>query len=197
MGYTNGIRWDDDLIKSEIMRIVTTLGINYMPSRIDIVSVTNNDALTNKIAKSGGFNHWAEKLKLDLKISDTSLGQNYELKAIELIESKGFKVKRMTTKYPFDLLVNDNISIDVKVARPTYTCGNRSHICATAKKYATCDLYMIFTLTEDGEIERMFLIPGNDLKVVTIGIGHKSKYDQYINRWDLIEKYDAFYKQLG
>jgi len=197
LGYTNGIRWSNDLIESEIIRTIGLLGINHMPSRTEIVSVMNNDALTNKIARTGGFTYWAEKLKITLKVSDTSLGQNYELKAMELIEGKGFKVERMTTKYPFDLLINGNIKIDVKVSRPGFIKGSRVHTFRTSKKYATCDLYFIFALDEKEEIERLFIVPGSDLKVVTMCVGGKSKYDKYINRWDLIDKYNKFYNQLG
>ncbi|HEY5563879.1 MAG TPA: hypothetical protein VIK72_19360 [Clostridiaceae bacterium] len=197
MGYTKGIRWNDNLIESEIMRVAELLSINRMPSRTEIISITNDDALTNKIAKTGGFSYWAEKLKMGLKISDTSLGQDYELKAIELIEGKGFEVERMTTKYPFDLLINDNIKIDVKVSRPGYVKGSRVHTFRTTKKFATCDLYMIFALDENKAIEKFFIIPGSDLKVVTMCIGRKSKYDIFIDRWDLIEKYDKFYRELG
>lgn len=197
MGYAKGIKWNEKLIEDEIIKVANTLGIDYMPSKTEIVSVWGNDALTNKIAKTGGFNYWAEKLELNIKNSDTKLGQQYEEKAIKIIKSKGFQVKRMTTKYPFDLLVNDKISIDVKVARPSDTCGARSHIFTTAKKYATCDLYMIFALDEVGEVERMFIIPGNDLKVVTMSIGSKSKYDKYINRWDYLDKFNRFYEHLA
>jgi len=190
------IVWNEYLIESEIKRTMDILCIEHMPSRTDMKLALGNDALSNKVAKTGGFVAWGNRLLLKTKVSDTSLGQNYEIKAMELLKLKGFEVERMTTKHPFDLLVNDNIRIDVKVGRPG-DINNSIHTFRMAKKYATCDLYMIFALDGNGAIGKLFIIPGNELKVVTMCIGRNSKYDVYLNRWDLINKYDTFYKQLG
>lgn len=196
-GYTKGTEWNENLIKSEIKKTMEMLNINHMPTRSEMKIALLDDALSNKIAKTGGFSYWANKLDLTEKESETKLGKDYEVKAINLIKSKGFEIERMTTKYPFDLLVNNNIKIDVKVGKPGYIKGSRVHAFRTAKRFATCDLYMIFALKEDETIEKLFIIPGTDLKVVTMCIGEHSKYDKYIDRWDLLEKYDSFYKQLN
>ena len=197
MGYTHGMKWNENTIRIEIKKTMDMLNIEHMPSRTEMKSALLNDALANKIARTGGFPFWANKLNIEEKESETRLGQSYEVKAMGLIEEKGFKIDRMTTKYPFDLLVNNNIKVDVKVGKPGDIRGSRVHTFRTAKKYATCDLYMIFALKEDEEIERLFIIPGSELKVVTLCIGRKSKYDKYINRWDLLKKYDNFYNNLA
>jgi len=197
LGYVYGTMWTEKLIVSEIEKAMSMLNISHMPSRMEMKISLSNDALANKIARSGGFRYWANKLNLTEKESETKLGQEYEANAMELIKSRGYLIDRMTTKCPFDLLVNGNIRIDVKVGNPGHVRGSRVHTFRTAKKFATCDLYMIFALKEDSSVEKLFLIPGNDLQVVTMCIGNKSKYDKYIDRWDLLEQYDKFYKQLA
>ena len=203
MGYTHGINWGENIedekkiVISEIEKVMNMLDIEHMPSRTDMLSVLADNSLANKVARTGGFTYWAHELNIEEKESETKLGQSYEVKAMEMLIKKGFEVARMTTKYPFDLLINDNIKIDVKVGRPGYVRESRVHTFRTAKRYATCDLYFIFALDENEEIEKLFIIPGSDLKVVTMCIGHISKYDKYIDRWDLIEAYDKFYKALA
>lgn len=197
MGYTHGVEWNEDLIESEIRKVMDMLNINRMPSTSEIKSVLNDESLTNKISRSGGFFYWARKLRLENKESETKLGQAYEVIAIDLLKAKGYEVDRMTTLYPFDLLVNNNIKIDIKVGKPGDIKGCRTHTFRTAKKYATCDLYMIFALEENDLIEKLFIIPGHELKVVTMCIGGKSKYDKFIDRWDLIDKYNKFYQEIS
>lgn len=103
----------------------------------------------------------------------------------------------MGVKYPFDFLINNTIRIDVKAAKAYMSRGNRCHTIGINKKYATCDLYLIFALDEVENIERTFIIPGCDLRVTSMNFGKDSKYDKYINRWDLLEKYDNFYNNLA
>jgi hypothetical protein len=55
----------------------------------------------------------------------------------------------------------------------------------------------VYALNEEGnKVERTFVIPSKNLKLVSLCIGKNSKYNKYINRWDYIDKYDKFYKSL-
>jgi hypothetical protein len=197
LGYVHGIKWTDEKIEKEIKRVMYALHINRMPSRSEIEEVLKDSALTNKIGKLGGFQYWANKLGLETKESETSTGKEFEEKAIGILESRGYRVQRMTTKYPYDLLVNEHIKVEVKVGRPYMLKGeSRVHTFRTSKRHATCDLYLIFALDESEEVERLFIIPGCELKIVTLCIGKNSKYNKYIDRWDLVDKFNEFYKGL-
>ena len=97
MGYALGTKWDDNRIKSELKNVMAALGIDRMPSRTEMDSVTHNTALSNKVMKTGGIRYWAENLGLELKNSETTLGNNYEYLAMNLLTNKGYKVNKMTT----------------------------------------------------------------------------------------------------
>ena len=57
-------------------------------------------------------------MNLSIKESETQLGQDYEQIATSILKDKGFKIEKMSTGHPFDLLINNVVKVDVKVARP-------------------------------------------------------------------------------
>ena len=197
MGYTHGKQWTEEEIGENILLVSKVLNINRMPSTSEMGMVLGSSSLPNVVAKSGGFKKWADKLKLDIKISETQTGKGFEELAIKLLEDKGYIVQRMSTKYPFDLLVNECISVDVKAGRPYMSHNSRVHTVGINKKYATCNLYLVFALNEIDQVERTFIIPGCDLKHTSMNFGENSIYNIYVDRWDLIKKYDQFYNNLN
>ena len=56
---------------------------------------------------------------------------------------------------------------------------------------------MLFAMDEDGEIERLLIIPSHKLKITTLSIGLDSKYNRYIDRWDLVDRFTEFYSKLA
>ncbi|GMX64525.1 hypothetical protein Elgi_37940 [Paenibacillus elgii] len=189
-------KWNDELIEQEIFKVIKSLQIDRMPSRSEIKSVAQDEALHNKICKTLGYKGWSEKLNLEIKDSETKLGQSIEEIAIAMLISKKYNVKRMTAKYPFDLLINGNVKVDVKSGRAYDLRGSRCHTFGINKKYSACDIYLIFALSEVGEIERIFVIPSSKLKIVTMSIGENTKYNIYKDRWDYLNTYDNFYKSI-
>lgn len=197
MAYTHGIKWNEHKIKNEILKVMDMLNIDRMPSRSEMEEVLGDSKLVNAIAKRGGHYYWAEKLNIKIKESDTKTGIDYENIAKKLFESKGYSVKPMPLLHPYDLLVNGCVKVDVKVSNPGRIGKSRVHTFKTGKRYATCDLYAMFALDEKGEIERLLIIPGAELKVVTLCIGSKSKYNRFLNRWDLVDKHINFHSELA
>lgn len=116
--------------------------------------------------------------------------------AVNILKNKNYSVKRMSTKCHFDLLINECIRIDVKASKPYLLKGSRIHTVGINKKYATCDLYLIFALDEKNNPERTFIIPGCNLKVRTLSFGKNSTYNIYLDKWDLLKIYDEFYSNL-
>lgn len=197
MGYTHGHRWSDEEIIKGIYSVMSALNIQRMPSRTEMRMVFGNNGLSNTVSRKGGFYKWAEKLNIPIKRSETQTGKEFEEVAISLIKSRGYTVQRMSTKYPYDLLINENVKIDVKAARAYFLKGSRVHTVGINKKYATCDIYLIFALGENDNIERKFIIPGNELKLTSLNFGENSKYNKYIDRWDYLDKFNDFYKKLS
>lgn len=170
------------------------LNIERMPTRTEIETVTNDSALTNKISKTGGTKYWANKLNLDLKDSETKLGQEWEMYAKSELENLGYEVEKMTTKHPYDLLVNNNIKVDVKVSRYYKGKGFKYHTFNMEKKYHNCDIFICIGLDEEDHVVKTLVIPSKYLmnkKQLSVGI--ESKYDKFNDRWDYIEKYSNFY----
>ena len=195
MGHTHGIEWTDSLVKEEILKIKESLNIDRMPTRKEIELVTKNSKLTNRISRTKGFYGWAKELNLSIKESETTFGKKYEFIIKELLEKHNFKVEKMVQNYPFDLLVNGNVKIDVKVAKPYISNINSTyHTFNLYKKYASCDVYICVCLTVEEEIERVLIIPSSELKITQLSIGKDSYYNKFNERFDYISKYSDFYK---
>jgi hypothetical protein len=194
----NHDKWKPEDIKNKIFEVMKELNINRMPSQQEVLSIEKDHELCNMIKRSLGFYGWAKELNLEIKDSETFLGITFQEKCADELINKGYKVENTTTQAVYDLLVNNNIRIDVKSGCAYLNKDNcRLHSFGINKKYPSCDLYIIYALDELGKsTERTFIIPSKELKLITMCIGKNSKYNEYINRWDLIDIYDKFYKFL-
>ncbi len=194
MGYTHGIRWNDETIEKEILKVKDSIGIDRMPSSNEIISVTNSNGLNNAIARHGGYLYWANKLGLSQSRCETRTGFIGELTIKEILENKGYEVKKMPCKHPYDLLVNGNIKIDVKAAN-VYNSpeGWSSYSFRIAKDNPTCDIYVLIC----NDSKKIMVIPSKFLKQTNVCItAQSSKYDSFVDRWDYIKQYDNFYKNV-
>lgn len=199
MGNTHRSIWTDDLVKDRIMNVVNSLGINTFPTHSQMIDFYGNKGLAVKISKSGGTRKWAERLNLAIKQCESEMGNDYEIFAMELITRKfGFKCIQTKPKYPYDILVNDNIKIDIKVSYPfKNNCNAWANTFNLEKKEPTCDIFILFCLDRNSKLSKTLVIPSCAVTGQTqIGVGKESKYDVYIDNWVLIKRYDEFYKQL-
>lgn len=198
MGYVHGTQWTDQLISEEITKIRNTLNIDRMPSSSEIKLVTGKTALINAIRRRGGYNAWANKLKLDTKYSETKFGKRYERILSKYLTRKGYKAERMTVKHPYDLLINNFIKIDVKASkRYYYDDKNYYYTFNLGKSNPTCDIYVCFCINEEETFDKILVIPSKFLKLTQLSIGVVSQYDKYIERWDYLDKFNEFYKKLN
>src|SRR5699024_10949465 len=136
----------------------------------DLISLGRLD-LQVAISKNGGFRYWAGTLKLDKQESASNKGLDHEDKAKSELRNRGFEADAMTNGHPYDLLVNGNVEVDVKVSSPHYYRGDRTHAFRPSSKFSTCDIYICFALDDDDSIERLLIIPSKFLKVQTLCIG--------------------------
>lgn len=190
-GESNKI-WTDDKIHEHIKESIETLRIDKMPTVSELRSIGRGD-LANAITKSKlKYSGWAKKLKLETKQSETNKGQNFEKMAIQdLIERfEGSDIKKMTSNYPFDLLFNDSVKIDVKVGMKHNHFGTPSYTFRTAKKYGSCDFYLCYGVDRENKVENIYIIPSFKAQVTTLNItiGGKSKYNKCVDQWDSIIK---------
>lgn len=183
-------KWTDEAMQDEIYSVMEALNLNRMPTRVEIVAISGNGLACAISKDKRGYYGWAEKLGLKTKESETTLGKRYEGFAEGHISSQyqELVVKQMPQNYPFDILVEDTLKIDVKVGKRHAHFGTPSYTFRTGKKYASCDLYLCYGLGDDGKIADIYLIPSNAAITTTINvtIGGNSKYDKYKNKWQLI-----------
>ncbi|MCK6203948.1 hypothetical protein KZX50_00605 [Bacillus infantis] len=190
-------KWTEELIESELRKCIKSLQINRMPSADELKMLGRND-LHCKISRTKKYKGWADTLGIPLKSSETTKGNKYEWfikKRIEAI-SDHLNVEKMATKHPYDLLVNDCVKIDVKVAAPHMLRGqSRVHTFGLNKKYATCDIYVCVALDESENVERTFIIPSSHAQIVTLCVGKESKYNKYVDNWDFIRQFVDTYER--
>lgn len=197
MGYAHGTQWNDDKVKEEILKIKNTLNLDRMPTRKEIELVMKNNSLTSRISRTKGYYGWAKELNLDIKESETTFGKKYEYIVKEYLEKLGYKIEKMPQNYSFDLLANNFVKIDVKVAKPYLASDNTVwHTFNLYKKYAYCDIYIALCLDNDENTEKMLIIPSSKCQIKQLSIGKKSKYDIYNNQFKYIDKYIEFYNSL-
>ena len=195
MGYAHGTKWSDALVQQKIEHVMEKLDLTTMPTRSMIVNVTGNQSLVNEITRSGGVIGWAERLGIEHRGIETTMGTRFEKTCMEFIQSKyDFNVEMMKAGYPYDLLVNDNIKIDVKSSR-MYQGKHNMYTFNLEKRFPTCDIFVAYCIDEENRIIRTYVVPSKVLSGITqlsIGIS-KSKYDIYLDKWDVLLKYDEFY----
>lgn len=197
MGYTHGTKWNDEKIKDGIMEVMKKLNIITMPTSVDINKSNGNSALSNAIARHGGFEEWANKLGLAQSNCETRLGLKGEYCIKETLESKGYEVGKMSVKHPYDLFVNSCIKVDVKTAKKYISmCNSEYYTFNLEKKNPTCDIYILVCLTNNEEVAEIYIIPSVKLNQTQIAIGKETKYECYKDRWDYIEKFNNFYKNV-
>ncbi|WP_124115392.1 hypothetical protein [Paenibacillus xylanexedens] len=169
-----------------------------MPTFNEIVELDKNYSFAGAICKNKGFREWANYLNLEIKDSCSKTGIDYEFHALNMLESLGYKVEKMALRHPFDLLINNCVKIDVKVANPkTYEYKSLVHTFATNKPNPTCDIYLLFALDVNGEIDNTYIVPSVYARVSTIEINaNGKKYHEFAGRWDLIEKYVNFFNTI-
>ena len=107
-------QWNEAMISDRIMENYRNTGT--MPTN-QYLKDTGQGDLANQISKKGGFFKWAERLGVARQHSDSDTGWDGEKRVQKILESAGFQVERCTAvKWPFDLLVNKVLRVDVKSA---------------------------------------------------------------------------------
>ena len=168
-----------------------------MPTASELKSIGRND-LHCKISKTRKYSGWANQLGISLTSCNTRKGQRYEDEISVKLNSLGFKVERMSTKYAYDLLVNGLVKIDVKAGGVWLQNGKYPiHSFGINKKKQTCDIYVLASLGEGSDIEKIFVVPSHLAKVGTISMGAETRYAKFLDRFDYISKYDEFLRSIN
>lgn len=197
MAYSHGKQWNEQDIENGIFEVISILDIDgYMPSTRDITKVTHNFALSNAISKRGGFHFWANKLGLKMKNSETKFGKTYEEECFSTLISFGYDCQYTSIRYPYDILAN-NVKIDVKSGSLYFGVGGKYFTFNLEKPKPTCDVYICYCI-ENSEVKKIYVIPSCVVSGKTqLSLGVKcSKYDRFVDKWEIIKEYDDFYNTI-
>ena len=194
MGYTHGTKWTDDMIAKSVLQVKDALSLDRMPSRQECKDYFHDEALVNAIARRKGWYALAGELGLPIKESETYFGKSQETVAAEMLISRGHSVRRMSQNFPYDLLVDDAVKVDVKASHLYKGPNGSFYSFRVDKPFATCDIYFLFALNDDNTNRDIYIIPSVFVVAQTqISIGEtKSKYQRFIDGWDYIEQYSDF-----
>ena len=178
-------RWDDRTVESELRCVVEALG--RFPSNADLRDTGRLD-LANQIARRGGFLHWADKLGMARKASDSDTGWEGEDAAFERLTQLRFSVtRRLGVKRPFDLLVDDVLRVDVKSARLAQY-GHSTGWFFRIGKYAQSDMILLWQLdTAEFYALPWFVCPTTNITITRSG----GKYAPFHNNAELVRSMAA------
>ena len=199
MGYAHGRKWTDQSIRDGISNVVQGLGLSRMPSRAECEAYCGNYSLTNAVSKRIGWYRLANEMGLSIKDSDTYFGKTHEAIANDKLLSLGYKTQRMPQNFPYDILVNGRVKIDVKVSRLYHGTQGDFYSFNLEKRHSTCDIYWLHLANDKGNVAKTLIIPSVVVSENTqISVGaYVSRYDKYENRLDYIDQYDAFLATVG
>lgn len=189
------MKWTEELIESELLKSIRILGVERMPTAEELKSIGRND-LHCKVSRTKKYRGWAEHLGLELKRSETVFGQEFERRVAEQLRSHDYDVELMSTKHPYDLLVDGCVKVDVKVAKPYPIRGSRVHSINLAKENPTCDIYICILLDDRGEVERELFIPSHHVQKKMLNIGADSKYNKYADMLSYLHNYSVFFHSV-
>ena len=191
-------KWTDEEITQTIKDVMNYFGIDRMPTHSEMCEFCGDTSLSNKVSKTGGAYYWADKLGIEVKQSETLLGYMVEAEVKGLLEALGFQCELTSTKHPYDILVNGCVKIDVKSARKSKVQNSDVYSFGLAKQQPTCDIYIAVCLDDNKCIERFYVIPAHIMAGKTqlcIGV-HQSKYDSFIDRWDIVKAYETAFIEI-
>ena len=190
------MKWTDELIESELRKVVDNLYLKRMPTANELKNIGRND-LHCKISRTKKYSGWAEVLGLPLKRSDTVVGHENEFKILKLLNKIGHTVERMTTKHPYDLLINGRVKVDVKFSKSYLLKGQyKTNTFNLSKRYPTCDIYILVSEDHETGEEKIYVIPSHLVQMTMINMGVNTKYKVYENKFDYIKKYSEFFASI-
>lgn len=197
MGTT--VKWTPEKIRQGILTVVKTQELDRMPSRKEVEQFYGNCELACAVTKKIGWYKLAQELQLPIKESETYFGKRQEQLVHEELIARGHESRRMPQNFPYDLLVDDCVKIDVKASRLYRSNAGNFYSFNLEKPFCTCDLYVLRLLKEDGGVLKTLIVPSKDVPTNTqISVGeNKSRYFRYEEKWDYVDEYSAFFTSVS
>ena len=202
-------RWSDDSIKEALQYMISKTGQSTLPTYEEIRQFYGNYKLSNAMRRNGGPAKFAKELGLEVKDCESQLVFNYEDYFIDEMVKSGHictHVNILKDAYPYDVLVDNAVKVDVKVSRKFGNYGGSPYYTFNLEKNnQTCDVYACYCIEEDKDnnayVSKFYTIPASVLsgkRQLSIGMG-PGKYTEFMNNYEPIERMSAMaseYKYL-
>lgn len=195
MGYSHGKKWTEEEIIIKIKEMVENLGMDTMPTHSELNNYFGSSSLSGAISKRGGSARFAKILGLEIKNCETKFGEKLEDYCVLQIQEKlKLQCEKTNSRFPYDILVNRAVKVDVKASRLFENYGKSKYYTFNLeKKEQTCDVFVFYCINEKNEIEKTLIIPAYILSgKKQFSLGFKSMYDKYENKWEYIKHYYDF-----
>jgi hypothetical protein len=179
------IKWTDALVEQQIRALCEQVG--HFPSDQEMQRL-GYGRLANAINKRGGIIAWSERIGVARPHSDSDTGWDGEEDVAAILVLKGFRVTARTkVKCPYDLLVNECVTVDVKTARQaTYLLNTGQPWSAwyyRIGKSTECDVVILY----QSDTKTCYVLPRSDVGTTNITISPRSpKYARFRDRFDII-----------
>lgn len=189
--------WDEEKIEKELLNMVEKTNQKTFPTHSEMKDFFGDYKLSNAVRRHGGTKYWADKLGMECKQCESEFGYKFEeFCKTQILEKCDLDSELCPVKHPYDILVEKCGKVDVKVSVPFENYGKSKYYSFNLEKNEqTCDFYVFYCLL-NGEINKTYIVPSFVMSGKTqfsIGI-NLSKYDVFLNRWDLIKDFVEFVK---
>lgn len=159
-------------------------GSGRFPTNTELQKTGQND-LACQITKKGGYAYWANRLGMKRGVYDCDIGWKGEQKTQALFEERGFSVIRSErVQWPFDLLVNDCLRVDVKTAKHA-DYGVSSGWYFRIGKSPQADLIALYRSDKnDVYLIPWYHVPKTNITITPTG----TKYSGFLNAYEIVER---------
>lgn len=181
--------WTDEAVETEIRQICEALG--HFPSSSELRTMERND-LAAQVSRRSGFIYWSERVGFKRRESDSDTGWRGEDDAARSLQEFGFSVtRRAGVTWPFDLLLDGVLRVDVKATR-LHRYGHSLGWFYRIGKEPQSDLILLWQLdTGDFYAIPWYLCPRTNVTISQSG----GKYARFLNNVLVIQEMAAVRKE--
>jgi hypothetical protein len=150
---------------------------------------TNTTGFQNAIADTGGYELWRKRLGQQLSPNcPVAKGRKFQHLAMDELIQRNHLVQEMPWRHPFDLLVDDNITIDVKGANRAADGGFSFQLRNNTGHDLDCNFLVL--ACQDSDDITWFIVPSTfvqDRYHLWLYFGNKTtQWTVYKESWDLV-----------
>lgn len=189
-------KWSYDKALKLVKEIVEHYNLNHFPTLRQMNEYCGDASLSAYLTKTVGLKQMAEQLGLPIKDSETKTGWIGE----DILEGKlqelGYNIRKQSTICPYDFVVGYT-RIDCKYSKIYHSPNGGFYSFNLESKNHDCDIFIL--ICEDDEGNRKFYVVPNvfvfNQSQISIGL-NRTKWEKFENRFDYIDKFENFYKEM-